>query len=194
MPAPIPDTVTTSAKIVIVGPFGVGKTTMIASVSEIPPLVTEERLTVASSEVDSLEGLPGKTTTTVGLDFGRITLGTVMLYMFGLPGQKRFWFTFDGIAEGSIGAVVLVDLRRLDLSFPALDLIEQKGLPFIVVVNDFPGTRRYTTEDVRTALDLSDGTVVARCDVRNRKSAVDALISVTRVAIDSFAAREVGVQ
>ena len=129
-------------KIVIAGGFGVGKTTMVQALSEIPPLVTEEALTTASVGLDDVSAVPGKTTTTVAMDFGRISMDDLVLYLFGTPGQDRFWFMWDELARGCVGAVVLVDLRRVDDCFPAIDYFESRHLPFVVAVNTFPDRRR----------------------------------------------------
>jgi signal recognition particle receptor subunit beta len=179
------------AKLLVVGAFGVGKTTLIGTVSEIRPLRTEETMTVASVGVDSLQGVEGKTTTTVGLDFGRITLGPTALYVFGTPGQQRFWSLWDGLAEGAIGALVLIDLRRLDESFAVLDQLDTSGVPYIVAVNKFPDTPAYADDEVRQALALPEA-VVVRCDARDFRSSVDALIALVTHALtclDSAEAR-----
>jgi signal recognition particle receptor subunit beta len=170
-------TVPTAVKIVIAGGFGTGKTTMVASVSEIPPLRTEELLTEAGVHVDDLAGIEGKDTTTVALDFGRITINTkVVLYLFGTPGQNRFWFMWDELATGAIGAVVLVDTRRLDSSFPSIDFFEHRGIPFVVAVNCFDGAQLYTVDEVRHALDLDEAIPVVLCDARDRESSKTVLV------------------
>jgi uncharacterized protein len=182
----LPGTVRRSTKILVVGSFGVGKTTLIGSVSEIVPLRTEETMTVASMGVDDLAGLQDKVTTTVAMDFGRITLNpSVVLYLFGTPGQRRFWDLWDGLADGAAGALVLVDTRRLEGSFEVLDQLELRkdGLPFAVAVNVFPDGRRHTTEELREALDLLPETPVVFCDARDRRSSVDALIALTAYAL-----------
>jgi uncharacterized protein len=168
---------TSAVKIVIAGGFGVGKTTLVGSVSEVAPLRTEEVITEASSGVDDLSGVAGKTTTTVALDFGRITLNPeLILYLFGTPGQDRFWFMWDELARGALGAVVLADTRRLDTCFPAVDYFERRELPFIVAVNCFDDAHRYGTEEVRAALDLEPDTPIMLCDARDRESTKRVLI------------------
>ncbi|MBN1174588.1 MAG: ATP/GTP-binding protein [Micromonosporaceae bacterium] len=158
-----------SAKIVIAGPFGVGKTSLVEAISEIPPLTTEAILTSASLGVDSTSGTPGKTTTTVAMDFGRITLEPqLILYLFGTPGQRRFWFMWDEVARGAIGAVVLVDARRLADSFGPLDYFDARHLPYVVVANTFPGQPDHTVADLREALALATDVPVVRADVRER--------------------------
>jgi signal recognition particle receptor subunit beta len=161
----------TAVKLLIAGGFGVGKTTMVGSVSEVPPLRTEEMLTSASEGVDDLSGVEAKTTTTVALDFGRITISPeLILYLFGTPGQDRFWFMWDELAQGALGAVVLADTRRLETCFPAVDYFERRGLPFVVGVNCFDNAYRYGTEEVREALDVDPSVPVLLCDARDRES------------------------
>jgi signal recognition particle receptor subunit beta len=165
-------------KILLAGGFGVGKTTLVGAVSEIRPLRTEEPLTQGSFRTDSTAGVEGKTTTTVAMDFGRISLrGDLVLYLFGTPGQQRFWFMWDELAIGALGAVVLADTRRLADSFPAIDYFERREIPFVVALNCFDGARRYDIEDVRTALDLEPELPIVPCDARNRESAKEVLIA-----------------
>ena len=174
----LPDTARELVKILVAGPFGVGKTTLIDSVSEIKPLHTEEHLTEASVDVDSLEGVRDKTTTTVAIDFGRISLGNgVVLYLFGTPGQERFRSLWDDIAYGALGALVLVDTRRIDDSFDVLGLVEECGLPYAVALNIFPDSRNHTLDQLRAALDLEPGTPMVTCDARDTNSSIDALLA-----------------
>jgi signal recognition particle receptor subunit beta len=168
----------TAIKILIAGGFGVGKTTMVSSVSEIEPLRTEEVITDQSLGVDDMVGVEAKTTTTVAMDFGRITVDSgLLVYLFGTPGQDRFWFMWDELVYGALGAIVLADTRRLGDSFSAVDFFERRNTPFIVAVNCFDGARRYPPEDIRIALDLDPDVPVLLCDARHRESSKAVLIT-----------------
>ena len=174
-----------STKIVIAGGFGAGKTTFVGAVSEIMPLRTEAIMTEESVGVDEIGGTPDKSTTTVAMDFGRITLSDedLILYLFGTPGQRRFWFMWDDLVRGAIGAIVLVDVRRLQDSFATVDFFEAKGLPFLIAINDFDGAPRYPTEEVRKALSLPAAVPVITIDARQRDSAKQALIAIAEYAL-----------
>jgi uncharacterized protein len=179
-PAPAP----VALKIVVAGGFGVGKTTLVRALSEIPPLLTEEALTSASIGVDEAELVPDKRTTTVAMDFGRITVDKgLILYLFGTPGQDRFWFMWDELARGAVGAVVLVDLRRIEESFAAVDYFESRRLPFVVAINAFPSTTGFAPPAVRDALSLPGDTPVLHMDARDRMSCLDTLVRLVEHAL-----------
>ena len=177
---PVPDTL----KILVAGGFGAGKTTLVSAVSEVESLHTEEVMTSESVGVDDLAGVEGKTTTTVALDFGRITLDeSTVVYLFGTPGQKRFSFMWEELAEGALGAVVLADTRRLSDSFGAIDFFESRGVPFVVAVNCFDGQRTHRGEDVRVALDLEEKVPLLLCDARSRESAKEVLVELVALVL-----------
>ena len=177
-PAHLDPTVATALKVAIVGPLGVGKTTLVSSVSEISPLTTEETMTEAGAAVDALPAASSKTTTTVAMDFGRITLSPrVALYLFGTPGQERFWFLWDALVDGALGAVVLVDVRRLEESFSVLERLERHGTAFVVAANCFPGSPVHSAQALRGALDLHSSVPVVNFDARDRASCRDVLIA-----------------
>ncbi|MET8770991.1 ATP/GTP-binding protein [Streptomyces sp. NPDC004658] len=171
-------------KILVAGGFGVGKTTLVGAVSEIRPLRTEELLTEAGRPVDDTSGVEGKHTTTVAMDFGRITLREdLVLYLFGTPGQERFWFMWDELSEGALGAVVLADTRRLEDCFAAVDYFERRSIPFLVGVNCFDGAARHPVESVRQALDLDDDVPLLLCDARDRESVKEVLVGLVQHAM-----------
>ncbi|WP_341716730.1 ATP/GTP-binding protein [Micromonospora sp. FIMYZ51] len=174
----------TAIKILVAGGFGVGKTTMVGAVSETRPLRTEEVLTESGVGIDDLSGVEAKQTTTVAMDFGRITISDdLVLYLFGTPGQDRFWFVWDELALGAIGAVVLADTRRLADCFPSIDYFEGRGTPFLVAVNCFEGARTYRLDEVQAALNLDPEVPVLLCDARNRESAKEVLITLVEHAM-----------
>ncbi|CAM5289280.1 GTP-binding protein [Streptomyces abikoensis] len=177
-------------KLLVAGGFGAGKTTLVGAVSEIRPLRTEELLTEAGRPVDDTTGVEGKRTTTVAMDFGRITLrDDLVLYLFGTPGQDRFWFLWDELARGALGAVVLADTRRLQDCFAAVDYFERRGIPFTLAVNCFDGAARYPEDDVRAALDLDPGVPVILCDAREKESVKGVLVSVVEQRFAELARR-----
>ena len=180
-----------AVKILVAGGFGVGKTSMVGAVSEIRPLRTEEQLTDRSVGVDDVSGVERKTTTTVAMDFGRITIRDgLVLYLFGTPGQDRFWFMWDELALGALGAVVLADTRRLADCFPSIDYFERRRLPFIIGVNCFDDALRYDTEEIRAALDLDPKIPVILCDVRKRESGKQVLITLVEHVLAVMAERQ----
>ena len=179
-----------AVKILVAGGFGAGKTTLVGSISEIEPLRTEESLTREGIGIDDTAGVELKHTTTVAMDFGRITLSDdLVLYLFGTPGQDRFWFVWDELALGAIGAVVLADTRRLAACFPSVDYFERRGTPFIVAVNCFDGAPRYEADEVRLALDLDPGVPLLLCDARRREASKEAMITLVEHVI-RLSARE----
>jgi uncharacterized protein len=171
-------------KVVVAGGFGVGKTTFVGACSDIPPLTTEAHLTAMSSGIDDISQIAGKTTTTVALDFGRLSIDDQLtLYVFGTPGQERFWFMWDDLCFGAVGAIALVDVRRLAESFAAIDYFEHRRVPFVVAVNEFPGHEAFTDIQLRQALAVRADVPLFRTDARSRRSAVDGLIRLVQHAI-----------
>lgn len=187
----LPSAAETLMKLVVTGPFGVGKTTLIRTMSEIPTLHTEEAMTQSSTGLDDTAGLPEKTTTTVAVDFGRLTVqDDLVLYMFGTPGQERFLPLWEDIARGALGALVMVDTRRLEDSFAVMDMAEEQGLPYAVAVNRFPDAPAHADEVLRKHLDLDPRTPLVQCDARERRGSIDALIALAEHALTCLPASQ----